>query len=539
MALSIQIVIDISNEGQGSPGVARTFPYTKLSETPVVTLSLASTSGVTSYNWSLVDIPEGSAAVLSSSTAATPTFSPDVRGTYLVQCTVNDGQAYARNAIAFTTENQALRIPAAGETLEFDSTSGWKDALTELFDSVDSGMGSVSAHALAGVIHTADTLANLNSKITDAVLDDASDPRDPNAHALAGAAHSADTLANLNAKITDATLDDSSATRDPNAHTLGGAAHSSDTLANLNAKITDATLDDSSSPRTDSNAIHDNVSAEISALTEKTTPVDGDWFIIEDSEAANVKKKVQVGNLPGGSTVLWEWNGADITQFGDGVGTPDNTYGSPDGTLSVGAVPTSNIDVPSGDVLIYTTGSATGAHAHFLINDLPTLPERFIMRARLGPKTGGVTCEPFLIFAEQDELHWVGTAYSTGGTLQLQLGNNRDGLFTAAHFISFGAVSNVDSGVVIEADIMLRDPSSGVDPQVNVIAREARAGVLGYGRGGTAWSSFGSPPAIWDSSWQTGGTIKQLGIGFLCNGASLTAWVGELQILSHPWTNVA
>jgi hypothetical protein len=52
---------------------------------------------------------------------------------------------------------------------------------------------------------------------------------------------------------------------------------------------------------TDADAIHDNVSAEISALTEKGSPVSGDLILIEDSAASNAKKKVQIGNLPGGS----------------------------------------------------------------------------------------------------------------------------------------------------------------------------------------------------------------------------------------------
>ena len=54
-----------------------------------------------------------------------------------------------------------------------------------------------------------------------------------------------------------------------------------------------------SSP-SDQNAIHDNVSGEISSITEKTTPVSADLILIEDSAASNAKKKVQVGNLPGG-----------------------------------------------------------------------------------------------------------------------------------------------------------------------------------------------------------------------------------------------
>lgn len=44
------------------------------------------------------------------------------------------------------------------------------------------------------------------------------DPQTPLAHAIAGATHTASTLAELNTKISDATLDDSSATRTPTAH---------------------------------------------------------------------------------------------------------------------------------------------------------------------------------------------------------------------------------------------------------------------------------------------------------------------------------
>jgi hypothetical protein len=50
----------------------------------------------------------------------------------------------------------------------------------------------------------------------------------------------------------------------------------------------------------DPDAIHDNVAGEISALTEKASPVNADLVLIEDSAAGNVKKKAQLGNLPGG-----------------------------------------------------------------------------------------------------------------------------------------------------------------------------------------------------------------------------------------------
>ena len=48
----------------------------------------------------------------------------------------------------------------------------------------------------------------------------------------------------------------------------------------------------------DATAIHDNVAGEISAITEKATPVNADLLLIEDSVAGNAKKRVQIGNLP-------------------------------------------------------------------------------------------------------------------------------------------------------------------------------------------------------------------------------------------------
>lgn len=57
---------------------------------------------------------------------------------------------------------------------------------------------------------------------------------------------------------------------------------------------------DFGSAATDGSAIHDNVASEIHAITEKTTPVDADELVIEDSADSYAKKRVQIGNLPGG-----------------------------------------------------------------------------------------------------------------------------------------------------------------------------------------------------------------------------------------------
>ena len=55
-----------------------------------------------------------------------------------------------------------------------------------------------------------------------------------------------------------------------------------------------------SSGATDADAIHDNVASEISAITSKAVPTDADFLLIEDAAAANAKKKITIGDLPGG-----------------------------------------------------------------------------------------------------------------------------------------------------------------------------------------------------------------------------------------------
>ena len=70
----------------------------------------------------------------------------------------------------------------------------------------------------------------------------------------------------------------------------------------------------------DPDAIDDNVDAEISAIAEKATPVDADLVIIEDSAAANAKKKVQVGNLPAGGGMLSRFKAELTGDFAPGAG---------------------------------------------------------------------------------------------------------------------------------------------------------------------------------------------------------------------------
>lgn len=148
---TVDIVINATGKESGSPSVAREFTYEDLIAAPLVTLSLNDSTGVTSYSWQILDKPPGSSAILSSSTVASPTFSPDLTGTYLIKCTVNSGEAYNTSGIAYTTRQRAFRKPAIGETKEFDS-NGWVLNLNEFIDIVDS-MGT--KEYIGGLNHSA------------------------------------------------------------------------------------------------------------------------------------------------------------------------------------------------------------------------------------------------------------------------------------------------------------------------------------------------------------------------------------------------
>ncbi len=188
-------------------------------------------------------------------------------------------------------EGNDSRIPSQDENDALVGTDGVASAANEYVTDSDprnTDSRTPTAHAIGGAEHSADTLANLNTKVSDATLDDSGAARTPSLHAIGGAEHSADTLANLNAKVSDATLDDSGATRTPSAHALGGAEHTADTLANLNSKVSDATLIDTADARLSDDRTANGVrtATTVVSVSASAAPAAGDVLKATSPSAA-------------------------------------------------------------------------------------------------------------------------------------------------------------------------------------------------------------------------------------------------------------
>lgn len=133
------IRIDVATVGNGTTGQSRTDGV--LSQ--VVTLNdTANSSG--SWSWTLL-VPFGSSTTLTNSTTSTPTFTPDIAGSYLAFCTYNGSEvSFSLNAAGEKVTTQgglavlkdSLRIPTAGETTQFDSDEGWAAALDPMLRTI-------------------------------------------------------------------------------------------------------------------------------------------------------------------------------------------------------------------------------------------------------------------------------------------------------------------------------------------------------------------------------------------------------------------
>jgi len=106
----------------------------------LVTLANHDNGGEITYLWAILDQPVGAADALSSTTVASPTFTPKKEGTYLLKLTVNLGLATEHSNTVIVGIRQLksfLRDPAAGETTEDDAATGWRLAANGNLQALD------------------------------------------------------------------------------------------------------------------------------------------------------------------------------------------------------------------------------------------------------------------------------------------------------------------------------------------------------------------------------------------------------------------
>lgn len=121
-----------------------------------ITVNNVDNTGVTSWQWTIIDKPTGSTAVFAStssntSTASTDKFNPDIVGTYLIKLAVNGGASIDQKGAAVKTAHLHFRIPAANETIEFDGYRGWAVATNLALKLLDDGYTATTTSTFQAV----------------------------------------------------------------------------------------------------------------------------------------------------------------------------------------------------------------------------------------------------------------------------------------------------------------------------------------------------------------------------------------------------
>ncbi len=123
----------------------------------VINLANFSDAGVLGWEWTIMDRPTGSGAVIGSAFSDVTSFTADVDGSYLVRLrTYTD----ALRTIIDDSDREIVAVrmlgiydwrkPAAGERDEVDSTRGWATAIDEIVDDLSAFLTSAGTAFLLG-----------------------------------------------------------------------------------------------------------------------------------------------------------------------------------------------------------------------------------------------------------------------------------------------------------------------------------------------------------------------------------------------------
>lgn len=258
----------------------------------------------------------------------------------------------------------------------------------------------------------------------------------------------------------------------------------------VEAQITDLDHDDT-------DAIHDNVAGEFAAITEKASPVSADLLLIEDSEAANAKKRVQVGNLSGGVDHggLAGLADDDHTQYLKADGTRQATY----------------IDI----------GGLTGA----------TAGVRYVGGTASGPPTSGTFAVGDVVVAENGGFYVCVTAGTPGTWVAL-------GMAPGTNNLAIGADSGNPTGIsgVNNVSLGARTLSAVTSGRDNTAIGEASLRFVTTGSRNTAvgWAAAGSVVSANDNV-----AIGWKALNLATSGSNVAVGRDALVALSTGPSNVA